>query len=170
MERRKVLLSAPRYPTRRILSGSWGPRLLLLGALCVAPLPACDTVTHVDGLMAAPEEEWDLALPLEGSRTMSYDDGAVLEYRLLLQVNDPELADWLEAHAAPLLDEVEALLREEGSEEISVDEQNDLLGLGIAGLLMNAYQDSPEAAGGHILECALLVLAFESPEGIDDTG
>jgi hypothetical protein len=172
MQRRKVQHSRPAYPTRKILSSPWGARLLLVGMLCVAPLPACGVFHEdIDGLVAAPNPDlYPVTLPASGSRSLVYGDGAILDYHLGLDVTDPELADWMEEQEALLLDRVDALLEEIGSGVFEDGEDLGALAAQIETLLEQAFGEYDDVPSGAIFDCSLEVDAFVPSGEPGDTG
>ncbi len=171
MKRTKVLSSAPpAYPTRELLGSPWGQRLALVGMLCLAPLPACDLVNHVDGLMVAPQEDWGAQLPSEGLRTLHFADGAILDYRVGLTMTDGGLARWVGDEEPALLELTDARIEDWGPEGFA--RGDDLRGLeeDLLQAIANAFAGVEDAEVYGFQDCDLQVDAVTPPgDGGEDT-
>lgn len=172
MKRTKVQHSSPpAYPDRGVLGTAFGPRLVLLGLLCLAPVPACTTVHDIDGLMANPSEDWGAVLPGEGSRTLYFSDGATLAYHLDVVVTDGGLAAWLGDNEETLLDRADQLLEAWGSEVFAEGAERWELEQEILQLLADAYNGVEDSSVASFVDCHVVVDGFEPAEGQeDDTG
>ncbi|MFH1470010.1 MAG: hypothetical protein ABIO70_36835 [Pseudomonadota bacterium] len=163
MERQKVIRSAaPAYPARVELTAATARRMALAAALA-APLAACSTIQHVDGLMEDPNESWAMNLPSEGTRTvtLSTEDVDVV-YRLELAVHDP-IMDCLTTQEETVLTEVDAVLVEEPSATFRPDSDLGELEAALAATMAAFCGVGAEA----IEETTLVVEAIAMPE---DTG
>lgn len=171
MKRKKVLSpSAPAYPTRALLDSPWGQRLALLGLLCVAPLSACNTVNDIDGLMAAPGEDWGAQLPADGSRTLAFPDGAVLDYHLDLVVTDHGVAGWVSDEEAALLELTDEHIEAWGPEDFVLGVELWQLEAEILQALADAFAGFEDASVAGFRGCTLQVDAFTPPGDGGDTG
>jgi len=172
MKRTKVQsASQPGYPTREPLGSPWGQRLALLGLLCLAPLPACNTVNHIDGLMAAPGEDWGAQLPAVGARTLHFLDGAVLDYHIDLVVTDGSLGGWVRDEELALLDLTDAHIEAWGSEDFALVADLRELEEEIVQALSDAFAGFEDASVVGFRDCTLLVDDFTPPgDGGEDTG
>jgi hypothetical protein len=174
MKRNKIAaLPQPAYPARPRLGGCVRHRLLLVGLLAVAPVPACDTVTHIDGLMAEPQDQWQAILPADGIRTVYLEtEGAWVSYQLVVWVDELVLTDWLEDNAHLLLDRADEILAPllpeafaEPDEELWDAEAR------IRQALADALAGAGDAPLGSIIGVEVSVAEIEPGEACeDDTG
>ncbi len=170
MKRQKVTRSAaPAYPTRQVLSSPWGQRLALLGMLAVAPVQACFSGNDIVGLVAHPQEDWGVQLPADGAHTLVYEDGAVLDYQLLMVANSGAAVDWAADQELSLLELVDEIIEGEGSEFFEEGRPFSELEEPILEAIDDAFHEAVPASGAEFIDCQLELEGF-LPAYEGDTG
>lgn len=174
MKRKKLeARPQPAYPARPRLGGHMRHRLLLVGLLAVAPVVGCGTIGHIDGLVYEPRDEWQVILPEDSARTVYLEtDGAWVSYQLVIWVDDPALAAWLENNGHTLLDRSDDILAPLDPETFAEPDQELWdAEAEILQALTQAWASSGEAPLGNIVSVEVSVDEIEPGEACeDDTG
>ncbi len=152
MKRQKVQASsAPHYPTRSRFRGRRA------GLACVGMMLVMIGSPGCPGDVAVPHESYFVALPREGSRTLTWDGGSYVDFHIEATVDNWDLHAFLVDNAPELLDRVEALLAEQLPTTFQDGEALREVERAVQQLLADQWTGSPESPLYNFLDCALII-------------
>lgn len=175
MKRTKATHSAPAYPSvQKVLlepAAVVGLLVLMAGAPVLQGCPFDGVIGHVDGDIEAPRVHVEVLLPDGEERALFMDDGGYVAYRIIAQVNDQGLVDFLEDTPVERLEEVDEVLNRHSVWELAPGEDLSAVEAEIARALSAAWlgRDSSWAFD----ELILSIEAWDSGEidgDMPDTG
>jgi hypothetical protein len=170
MKRTKVIApTKTSYPTRQ----RYQPRragLACLGMLIVMiGAPGCpgDISVPIDGDMVVPTETFFVALPMDGSRTLYFDEGGWVDFHFEIVVDNYDLADFLRTRADGLLDRLEESMADQPPRAFDDIESLQQLEQRARQLLADEWNGSDQAPTYNFIECTMVVDELVDDEEID---
>jgi hypothetical protein len=160
MQRQKVHSTAsPSYPTRerfpqrRAGLACVGMLLIMVGA------PGCpgDVAVPIDGDIAIPAETFFVALPMDGSRTLYFDQGGWVDFHFEIVVDNLDLAEFLRTRAEGLLDRLEESMADQPPRAFDEIESIQQLEQRARQLLADEWTGTAHAPTYNFVECTLVV-------------